>query len=83
MKVKVSPRVGVSGIDQEGIVEDQNDGTYAMAYVVPERENCMVQVECKGRPIMSSPFSVIISAGVAMGTTGLTPTVSSYPNMVN
>ena len=32
---------------------------------------------------MGSPFPVFFSAGAAMGTTGLTPTVSPYPNMVN
>lgn len=83
VKVKVSPGVGVGGADQEGIVKDQNDGTYAVTYAVPKRGNYMVHVECNGSPIMGSPFPVFFSAGTVMGTTGLTTTVSPYPNMVN
>ncbi|KAG0454916.1 hypothetical protein HPP92_024208 [Vanilla planifolia] len=83
IKVKISPGVGVGGVDQEGMIKDQGDGTYAVTYAVPKRGNYMVHVECNGKPIMGSPFPVFFSAGPAIGT-GSLPTISMpYPNMVN
>ncbi|KAI3996768.1 hypothetical protein MKX01_041068 [Papaver californicum] len=86
LKVKVCPGVGVGGSDQEGIVKDQNDGSYTVTYVVPKRGNYMVHVECNGRPIMGSPFPVFFSAGGSTGgLLGMQPAsnTGSYPNMVN
>ncbi|KAI3997803.1 hypothetical protein MKX01_007690 [Papaver californicum] len=86
LKVKVCPGVGVGGSDQEGIVKDQNDGSYTVTYVVPKRGNYMVHVECNGRPIMGSPFPVFFSAGGSTGgLLGMQPpsNTGSYPNMVN
>ncbi|KAI3926079.1 hypothetical protein MKW98_028215 [Papaver atlanticum] len=88
LKVKVCPGVGVGGSDQEGIVKDQNDGSYTVTYVVPKRGNYMVHAECNGRPIMGSPFPVFFSAGGGStgGLLGMQPVsnnTGSYPNMVN
>ena len=63
--MKVSPRVGVGGSEQEGIVKDMGDGSYMVTYVVPKRGNYMLSVDCDGRPIMGSPFPVFFSAGIS------------------
>nr|GEU58469.1 WD40 repeat-containing protein [Tanacetum cinerariifolium] len=57
VKVKVSPEVVVRESEDEGIVKDMSDGSYTVSYVVPKRENCMLSVECDGRPIMGSPHN--------------------------
>ncbi|PKA54468.1 Dynein alpha chain, flagellar outer arm [Apostasia shenzhenica] len=82
IKVKISPGVGVGGVDQDGMVKDLGDGTYAVTYAVPKRGNYMVHVECNGKPIMGSPFPVFFSAGQAIGPS-LPSTSTPYPNMVN
>ncbi|KAG6488990.1 uncharacterized protein LOC122005369 [Zingiber officinale] len=82
LNVKISPGVGVGSSDQEGMVKDQGDGSYAVTYAVPKRGNYMVHVDCNGKPIMGSPFPVFFSAGTTIGTASL-PAVSPYPNMVN
>lgn len=63
IRVKVSPGVGVGGTDQEGVVKDVGDGSYAVTYVVPKRGNYMVNIECNGNAIMGSPFPVFFSQG--------------------
>ncbi|KAI0492649.1 hypothetical protein KFK09_026925 [Dendrobium nobile] len=83
IKVKISPGVGVGGVDLEGMVKDQGDGTYAVTYAVPKRGNYMVHVECNGKPIMGSPFPVFFSTGPAIGTTTFPTTTTSYHNLVN
>ncbi|XP_020571852.1 uncharacterized protein LOC110018763 [Phalaenopsis equestris] len=83
IKVKISPGVGVGGVDLEGMVKDQGDGTYAVTYAVPKRGNYMVHVECNGKQIMGSPFPVFFSAGPAIGTTSFPTTTTAYHNMVN
>lgn len=83
IKVKISPGVGVGGVDLEGMVKDQGDGTYAVTYAVPKRGNYMVHVECNGKPIMGSPFPVFFSAGPAIGTTNFPTTANPYHSMVN
>ncbi|GMH20277.1 hypothetical protein Nepgr_022118 [Nepenthes gracilis] len=83
IKVKVTPASGVGGSGIDGIVKDQGDGTYAVTYVVTERGNYMVNVECNGKAIMGSPFPVFFSAGnSAGGLLGLAP-ASTFPNLVN
>lgn len=83
IKVKISPGVGVGGVDLEGMVKDQGDGTYAVTYAVPKRGNYMVHVDCNGKPIMGSPFPVFFSAGPAISTTSFPTSSTSYHNMVN
>lgn len=85
MKVKISPGVGVGGVDLEGIVKDQGDGSYTVTYAVPKRGNYMVHVECNDKAIMGSPFPVFFSAGNApgVGAVSMPTTVSPYPNLVN
>lgn len=83
IKVKISPGVGVGGVDLEGMVKDQGDGTYAVTYAVPKRGNYMVHVDCNGKPIMGSPFPVFFSAGSAIVTTTMPTSSSSYTSMVN
>ncbi|XP_022733356.1 uncharacterized protein LOC111287238 isoform X2 [Durio zibethinus] len=83
VKVKVSPGVGVGGLEQEGVVKDMGDGTYTVTYVVPKRGNYMVSIECNGKPIMGSPFPVFFSAGTSTGgIPGVAP-ASTYPSLVN
>ncbi|KAK8943445.1 hypothetical protein KSP40_PGU001326 [Platanthera guangdongensis] len=83
IKVKISPGVGVGGVDLEGMVKDQGDGTYAVTYAVPKRGNYMVHVDCNGKPIMGSPFPVFFSAGPGIVTTTMPTSSSSYTSMVN
>lgn len=66
IRVKVSPGVGVGGTDQEGVVKDVGDGSYAVTYVVPKRGNYMVNIECNGNAIMGSPFPVFFSQGTLL-----------------
>lgn len=63
IRVKVTPGVGVGGEEQEGVVKDVGDGSYAVTYVVPKRGNYMVSVDCNGDAIMGSPFPVFFSQG--------------------
>lgn len=37
VRVKVTPGVGVGGEEQEGVVKDVGDGSYAVTYFVPKR----------------------------------------------
>lgn len=85
MMVKILPGVGVGGVDLEGMVKDQGDGSYTVTYVVPKRGNYMVHVKCNDKPIMGSPFPVFFSAGNApgVGAVSMSTTVSPYPNLVN
>ncbi|KAB2600447.1 hypothetical protein D8674_010718 [Pyrus ussuriensis x Pyrus communis] len=88
--VKVVPRVGAGGSEQEGMARDMGDGTYIVTYVVPKRGNYMLSVECSGKPIMGSPFPVFFSADLlccragssAGGPLRLAPP-STFPNLVN
>ncbi|AEE76828.1 RNA recognition motif (RRM)-containing protein [Arabidopsis thaliana] len=82
IRVKVSPGVGVGGTDQEGVVKDVGDGSYAVTYVVPKRGNYMVNIECNGNAIMGSPFPVFFSQGSSStGLMGSAP--ASYSNLIN
>uniref|UniRef100_A0A1J3HB06 RRM domain-containing protein n=1 Tax=Noccaea caerulescens TaxID=107243 RepID=A0A1J3HB06_NOCCA len=82
IRVKVSPGVGVGGTDQEGVVKDVGDGSYAVTYVVPKRGNYMVTIECNGNAIMGSPFPVFFSQGSSStGLMGSAP--ASYSNLIN
>ncbi|XP_010421873.1 PREDICTED: serine/arginine repetitive matrix protein 2-like, partial [Camelina sativa] len=82
IRVKVSPGVGVGGTDQQGVVKDVGDGSYAVTYVVPKRGNYMVNIECNGSAIMGSPFPVFFSQGSSStGLMGSAP--ASYSNLIN
>ncbi|KAL2486860.1 RNA recognition motif (RRM)-containing protein [Abeliophyllum distichum] len=83
VKVRVVPGVGVGGSEQDGIVKDMGDGSYTATYVVSQRGNYMVNVECNGKPIMGSPFPVFFSSGTPTGgLLGMAP-AASFPNLVN
>ncbi|XP_023641123.1 E3 ubiquitin-protein ligase RBBP6 isoform X1 [Capsella rubella] len=82
IRVKVFPGVGVGGTDQQGVVKDVGDGSYAVTYVVPKRGNYMVNIECNGSAIMGSPFPVFFSQGSSStGLMGSAP--ASYSNLIN
>ncbi|KAL5222729.1 hypothetical protein ABZP36_027442 [Zizania latifolia] len=89
VRVRVSPAAGVGGNDLDGAVKDNDDGSYAVTYVVPKRGNYMVHVELDGSPVMGSPFPVFFSASntAASVTTSFPTTLpavsATYPNMVN
>ncbi|CAA7032289.1 unnamed protein product [Microthlaspi erraticum] len=64
IRVKVSPGVGVGGTDQEGVVKDVGDGSYAVTYVVPKRGNYMVSIECNGMPSWEVHFLSSLAKGL-------------------
>jgi hypothetical protein len=74
IKVKVVPAApGSGGAEQEAVVKDHGDGTYAVSYVVAKRGDYTVSVECNGLPILNSPFPVFFSGGTGLPLP--TPTV--------
>ncbi|KAH9318238.1 hypothetical protein KI387_020007 [Taxus chinensis] len=84
IRVKIKPDPGVGGSEQDAVVKDNGDGTYAVTYVVGKRGNYMVHVDCNGRPIMGSPFPVFFSTGslvnVSLFNASGNTLNSSFPN---
>ena len=69
IKVKVVPgmsTISVGGVEQEAVVKDHGDGTYAVSYAVVKRGDYTVSVECNGLPILNSPFPVFFSGGTGL-----------------